>query len=289
MQDSLAKDQFIDSLPKEDMRLKIRQSRPKSLRDAIELALELEAFQLVSRQRVKMIRGAAVESPTQTEVSTDDKMCKQMMQCMQQCMEAMLNHTTEEYRSEGKKDPTWPWRKERVEILGLWAARTPPARLPQAACGQRPFPSKFYYCTVGKQQLAGLAGQSLARETLDVPIKVCKKDSSLGLSAFGSIAGVDCTLMIDTGSDITIVRPDVLLKSGTRLEPLAGHIEHRAGTSHSNADSLSRRPCLGDMCRHCEQLGATSNLECLNTVTDQEPRSRQAIRDTLGSIHSKEE
>ena len=101
MQDSLAKDQFIDSLPEEDMRLKIRQSRPKSLREAVELALELEAFQLASRQRVKMVRGAAMESPTQTEVSTDDKMCKQMMQCMQQCMEAMLNHTTE--RSTGMR------------------------------------------------------------------------------------------------------------------------------------------------------------------------------------------
>ena len=74
-----------------------------------------------------------------------------------------------------------------------------------------------------------------------------------------------------------------------KLQEYTFTIEHRAGTSHSNADSLSQRPCLGDMCRHCERLEATSNLESLNTVTDQEPRSRQAIRDTLGSIHTKEE
>ena len=119
----------------------------------------------------------------------------------------------------------WAERESLVEMLGLWAG----LGLGLAACGERPFPSKFYYCTVGKQQLAGLVGQSLARETLDAPIKVCKKDSSLGLSAFGSIAGVDCTLTIDTGSDITIVWPDVLLKSGTRLEPLAGHIRTVTG------------------------------------------------------------
>ena len=76
MQESLAKDQFIDSLLEEDMRLKIRQSRPKSLRGAVGVALELEAFQLASRQRVKAVRGAAIETPTQTEVSADD-VCKQ--------------------------------------------------------------------------------------------------------------------------------------------------------------------------------------------------------------------
>ena len=95
MQESLAKDQFIDSLPEEDMRLKIRQGRPKSLRDAVELALELEAFQVASRQKVKAVRGAALETPTQTEVSASD-MCKQIMQCMQQCIENMLNHSVEE-------------------------------------------------------------------------------------------------------------------------------------------------------------------------------------------------
>ena len=29
-------------------------------------------------------------------------------------------------------------------------------------------------------------------------------------------------------------------------------IEHRPGVSHGNADSLSRRPCLQDSCKHCE-------------------------------------
>ena len=65
MQESLAKYQYIDSLSEEDMRLKVRQSRPKSLRDAVELALELEAFQVESRQKVKAVRGAALEPPAQ--------------------------------------------------------------------------------------------------------------------------------------------------------------------------------------------------------------------------------
>ena len=31
-------------------------------------------------------------------------------------------------------------------------------------------------------------------------------------------------------------------------------IVHRAGRNHNNADALSRRPCLSDMCSHCERI-----------------------------------
>ena len=31
-------------------------------------------------------------------------------------------------------------------------------------------------------------------------------------------------------------------------------IEHQPGPSHSNADSLSRCPCLEDSCKHCDRL-----------------------------------
>ena len=42
MVEVLAKDQFVDALPEEDMRLRIRQNCPATLRAALETALELE-------------------------------------------------------------------------------------------------------------------------------------------------------------------------------------------------------------------------------------------------------
>jgi len=54
----LAKDQFIDSLADEDMCLRIRQNRPKTLREALETALELESYQLASKQRFRTVREA---------------------------------------------------------------------------------------------------------------------------------------------------------------------------------------------------------------------------------------
>ena len=75
MLDLLAKDQFIDSLPDEDMRLRIRQSRPSSLREALRVAVELDSFQQASRQRSRPVRGVKMEeSPQQTPgISEADK------------------------------------------------------------------------------------------------------------------------------------------------------------------------------------------------------------------------
>lgn len=48
MLELMAKDQFINALTDGDRRLRVRQWYPKSLREALQTALELEAFQLPS-------------------------------------------------------------------------------------------------------------------------------------------------------------------------------------------------------------------------------------------------
>ena len=57
LQDTIARDNFIDASQDDDMQLKIRQARPISLQAALENALELESFQLASRQRSRAPRG----------------------------------------------------------------------------------------------------------------------------------------------------------------------------------------------------------------------------------------
>ena len=48
LQDIIARDNFIDALPDDDICLKIPQSRPPSLQVALESAIELESFLLAS-------------------------------------------------------------------------------------------------------------------------------------------------------------------------------------------------------------------------------------------------
>jgi hypothetical protein len=51
MQDSLAKDQFLDAVGDSDLRWKIFQARPRTLDEALEIAVECEAFQKAESQR----------------------------------------------------------------------------------------------------------------------------------------------------------------------------------------------------------------------------------------------
>ena len=57
MKDLLAKEQFIDPTLDGDARLRLKQSRPQSLRAALTLAMELESYRLTSRHREFPVRG----------------------------------------------------------------------------------------------------------------------------------------------------------------------------------------------------------------------------------------
>ncbi len=63
MLELLARDQFINALPEEEMRLRTRQSRSGSLREALKVALELESYQLASCQRQRVVRATRTMSP----------------------------------------------------------------------------------------------------------------------------------------------------------------------------------------------------------------------------------
>jgi len=91
MVEVLAKDQFVDALPEEDMRLRIRQNKPVMLRDALRLALELESYQLASRQRPKLVRETHLEGSLHQQQTTTPgatlptDVLQQLVQAIQQC------------------------------------------------------------------------------------------------------------------------------------------------------------------------------------------------------------
>ncbi len=68
VQDSLAKDQFLDAFNDSDLKWKVYQSRPKTLDDALEIAVECEAFKIAENQRAGFNRVRAVELENEASV-----------------------------------------------------------------------------------------------------------------------------------------------------------------------------------------------------------------------------
>lgn len=94
MVELLAKDQFVDALPEEDMRLRIHQNKPVTLQDALRIALELESYQLASKQRAKFVREAQLEEYPARQSRTEDS----TQAVLQQILHAIERSGLEERR-----------------------------------------------------------------------------------------------------------------------------------------------------------------------------------------------
>ncbi|CAH3157892.1 unnamed protein product, partial [Porites lobata] len=67
LQDSLAKDQFIDALEDREIRMKIRESGPKTLDEAVSRALQIEAMYEAESRRTKGRSVRVIQEPAQDE------------------------------------------------------------------------------------------------------------------------------------------------------------------------------------------------------------------------------
>ena len=99
----LARDQFVDALPDEDTRLRIKQEKPRSLRKGLESALELESFQIAARQRLKVSREAELLGSTRPSGTEQKQQGK-----FHQLEEGKLDHgDNENTRASRKVDETF--------------------------------------------------------------------------------------------------------------------------------------------------------------------------------------
>ena len=67
LRDTMARDHFVDALSDPDVRWKVQQSRPKTLDEALTIAVELEAFVSADRQRARPVRAAWTSAELQDD------------------------------------------------------------------------------------------------------------------------------------------------------------------------------------------------------------------------------
>ena len=96
MVEVLPKDQLVDALPDEDMPLSICQNKPATLRDALGTALELESYQLVSKQKARFVREAQLEEkhPVQCRMNNQGTKTKEQTGDVQQQLVDALRQVT---------------------------------------------------------------------------------------------------------------------------------------------------------------------------------------------------
>ena len=105
MVEVLAKDQFIDALPDEDFRLRLRQSKPESLQQALEQALELESIYLANKQCSKFVREIQLESNPTAQVNKThlEEGALETLQCILDAVQQCTNKPRERQRSTNQR------------------------------------------------------------------------------------------------------------------------------------------------------------------------------------------
>ncbi|CAC5373973.1 unnamed protein product [Mytilus coruscus] len=101
LRDTLAKEQFLDALVDSEMRLRIKQSRPKGLNKAIRLAVELEAYNKAESRTMKNmghLRHTTSDERTEAPKSPDTTVSMGQMTAWIQTIENSLQSLTKELR-----------------------------------------------------------------------------------------------------------------------------------------------------------------------------------------------
>ena len=206
MLELLAKDQFVDALTDEDMRLRIRQNRPETLRGALEAALQLESYQLASKQKCKTVREVHIEHSREPKRNFQ-KLGNQVTNCddLVQDLQELKKQVTALKQALRRKTPG---RQNNLERVICWRCR-----------------KRGHYkrdCTWERRRPKRLATNFKA----PIVTEVYKTGTIFGpcnsVWAHGTIQGKDCRITIDTGSNISIVRPDVLQRgTKTSIQPVS--------------------------------------------------------------------
>ncbi len=110
VRETLAKEQFIDSLANVDMRIRIKQARPTDLNDAVRHAVELEAYNKAERQKME---GHGYMCNAQMSEKPDDcmKILKQFMQEMRnelRTLKSQRNSKTDPWVRQPKEQSIHP-------------------------------------------------------------------------------------------------------------------------------------------------------------------------------------
>ncbi len=98
MLDIIVRDQFLDAFRDEDLRLRVRQSRPASSNEALEQALESESYQLANRHCSRAVREVHLErdiddsgehpvNKTAVEAGSLEKLQQCLLEAIQRCSE----------------------------------------------------------------------------------------------------------------------------------------------------------------------------------------------------------
>ena len=219
VKETLAKDHFIDALAISDIRLRIKQARPKNLNEAVRNAIELEAF-LKTEQRLGGVNSslrAVGQETTRGELAEELKVVNDTVLSLQISMTSIIEELKELKQNhadhgKGKWTKAPEWRKNAACYN----------------CGKTGHLQRE--CRSKRKAQNDNANHATQRETKQSkePYKTKSPEKvgitgDAGIFVKSSINGFDLNILVDTGATLSLVAKrvyDRLLETNSSFENL---------------------------------------------------------------------
>ncbi|MCG8048996.1 MAG: reverse transcriptase domain-containing protein, partial [Candidatus Thiodiazotropha endolucinida] len=218
VRETLAKEQFIDALHSSDMRLRVKQARPKDLNDAVRHAVELEAYNRAERRKTEGqgYRCSTSTADTRGESSSDNmEKLTSTLKLIQEDLKTLKSQTP------GYRSFRTPGQPRDTRGYGPQYQQRPFSK-PQSPSRRRRPLRECYQCGSTEHLIRDCDQNPRKTEgqknTEDQP-KVSEKDSNKsvkvsgtnnsGLFAAAEVNGKPVYCLVDTGATLTIISTKV--------------------------------------------------------------------------------
>ncbi|XP_065923756.1 uncharacterized protein [Magallana gigas] len=214
IRETLAKDQFVDALVDSEMRIRIKQSRPRHLNDAIQLAVELEAYNRAERKGYA--RPTAPDPENDTLAKTIDALNAKI---------DSLQLEVKSLKRQGGGDAQLRPRAQEQQKLCYYCRK--PGHIRKDCKGYRDNRLREN-STISSESGNRRYGRRAEANSNQMQNKT-NGTASIGANTVGSdaglflkmeICGVVAKLLVDTGATLTLISTDLLSKVSDNDKPV---------------------------------------------------------------------
>ncbi|UYV70790.1 K02A2.6-like [Cordylochernes scorpioides] len=228
VQDLLAHQNFVDAIEDPECQQSVRMSEAKTLQEALIHALKFEAARDATRGYQKVVRVV------KTDESQKDGDIKEAISQLQRTVEEMKKSMSFSESAPG----TYRQRTYRPNAKTICWNCGKPGHI-RANCRVRQAPSERGNTIPkysGNENLASLTGPGLAMRCDDASGKIIRVSSLQGgsneLATEGLVNGLPCRMVIDSGTNVTLLRVDLAqrMESISRRIPVSNELVLQTAT-----------------------------------------------------------
>ena len=240
VRETLAKDQFIDALIDSEIRIRIKQSRPVNLNEAISLAVELEAYNRVEKRDRELkghLRAAFVEEQTDISDIFNNSQLANWMKSVEENMKNITEELRELKVSNQRRPYDNRYRGKDTRSSGTKQdIKCYECKKPGHIRRNCPLLNKRQKQSDDRQESVKRGGKRASEPHVSIGLGSSIEECGLYIDV--SIQGEKAKFLVDTGATVTLVSDTLYKKLPASVRPKLHEVNQTIMSANGTALSV---------------------------------------------------